>query len=159
MIRRPPRSTLFPYTTLFRSVAERVTRGGLLEADDRDDLARTHALALLALVGVHLVDLADPLLAVLGAVEHRGPGGELARVDPDVGQLAEVLVGLDLEGQAGERLGLVGPADDLALAVQRRADDGVDVERAGQVVDDRVEQRLDALVLEGRAGEDRVDLA
>src|SRR2546430_8196593 len=24
MIRRPPRSTLFPYTTLFRSVAERV---------------------------------------------------------------------------------------------------------------------------------------
>src|SRR3712207_7817359 len=25
MIRRPPRSTLFPYTTLFRSVLERVT--------------------------------------------------------------------------------------------------------------------------------------
>src|SRR2546430_12553811 len=29
MIRRPPRSTLFPYTTLFRSVAER--EGGLIE--------------------------------------------------------------------------------------------------------------------------------
>src|SRR3712207_8910114 len=27
MIRRPPRSTLFPYTTLFRSRAESVTRG------------------------------------------------------------------------------------------------------------------------------------
>src|SRR2546430_12580863 len=27
MIRRPPRSTLFPYTTLFRSVAERVVGG------------------------------------------------------------------------------------------------------------------------------------
>src|SRR2546426_8225022 len=26
MIRRPPRSTLFPYTTLFRSVAKEVTR-------------------------------------------------------------------------------------------------------------------------------------
>src|SRR5256885_10386320 len=26
MIRRPPRSTLFPYTTLFRSVVERRTR-------------------------------------------------------------------------------------------------------------------------------------
>src|SRR5256885_10187627 len=26
MIRRPPRSTLFPYTTLFRSVQERVNR-------------------------------------------------------------------------------------------------------------------------------------
>src|SRR2546430_10229864 len=32
MIRRPPRSTLFPYTTLFRSLAERVEAGGdLLE--------------------------------------------------------------------------------------------------------------------------------
>src|SRR2546422_7090980 len=27
MIRRPPRSTLFPYTTLFRSYAERLARG------------------------------------------------------------------------------------------------------------------------------------
>src|SRR3712207_7288474 len=27
MIRRPPRSTLFPYTTLFRSAAERIGQG------------------------------------------------------------------------------------------------------------------------------------
>src|SRR2546422_3048753 len=32
MIRRPPRSTLFPYTTLFRSPAFRATRAGLAEA-------------------------------------------------------------------------------------------------------------------------------
>src|SRR3712207_7225461 len=31
MIRRPPRSTLFPYTTLFRSVAEHVDAGAGLE--------------------------------------------------------------------------------------------------------------------------------
>src|ERR687890_842048 len=108
-------------------VAERVTRGGLLQADDRDDLAGAHAIALLALVGVHLVDLADPLLAVLGAVEHRGPRGELAGVHADVGQLAEVLVGLDLEGQRRERLALVGVPEDLGLAVQRGADDRLDV--------------------------------
>src|SRR5437764_9155305 len=35
MIRRPPRSTLFPYTTLFRSVCAR--RG---EVDARDELVR-----------------------------------------------------------------------------------------------------------------------
>src|SRR3712207_8580140 len=29
MIRRPPRSTLFPYTTLFRSVAQRVADAAL----------------------------------------------------------------------------------------------------------------------------------
>src|SRR2546427_7947637 len=32
MIRRPPRSTLFPYTTLFRSVMQRL-RSGRLQAD------------------------------------------------------------------------------------------------------------------------------
>src|SRR5258705_3285579 len=33
MIRRPPRSTLFPYTTLFRSLPERAA-GDLLDAGD-----------------------------------------------------------------------------------------------------------------------------
>src|SRR2546425_10081369 len=36
MIRRPPRSTLFPYTTLFRSIAGS-------ELDDRDDVLQTFA--------------------------------------------------------------------------------------------------------------------
>src|SRR2546422_6222692 len=39
MIRRPPRSTLFPYTTLFRSLADQVaeTTGGFGVADDLVD--------------------------------------------------------------------------------------------------------------------------
>src|SRR3712207_7356870 len=39
MIRRPPRSTLFPYTTLFRS-RSRAARGAFLQARDRHDRAR-----------------------------------------------------------------------------------------------------------------------
>src|SRR3712207_7443833 len=43
MIRRPPRSTLFPYTTLFRSdgrvVADALPRHELLELLARDDVA------------------------------------------------------------------------------------------------------------------------
>src|SRR2546427_12646333 len=41
MIRRPPRSTLFPYTTLFRSLDERaqVTGGAVRELDDAGRLA------------------------------------------------------------------------------------------------------------------------
>src|SRR5256885_11640939 len=38
MIRRPPRSTLFPYTTLFRSYIELV-RGALAEKSGRIELA------------------------------------------------------------------------------------------------------------------------
>src|SRR3989441_7528936 len=46
MIRRPPRSTLFPYTTLFRSPG----RDGVLDRDDDD--------------------VAQPTVAALGAPEH-----------------------------------------------------------------------------------------
>src|SRR5260221_2132543 len=37
MIRRPPRSTLFPYTTLFRSVQRRGVRLGMLGIAQADD--------------------------------------------------------------------------------------------------------------------------
>src|SRR3712207_8056534 len=49
MIRRPPRSTLFPYTTLFRSKAERNARDGAepslaagVESDDGSDADGCH---------------------------------------------------------------------------------------------------------------------
>src|SRR5256885_11697306 len=44
MIRRPPRSTLFPYTTLFRSISGELHAGGLRaagqQASGRDVVAR-----------------------------------------------------------------------------------------------------------------------
>src|SRR3989454_5022677 len=39
MIRRPPRSTLFPYTTLFRSHRARVCLEAQVELPERNDLA------------------------------------------------------------------------------------------------------------------------
>ena len=36
MIRRPPRSTLFPYTTLFRSYIDRISLGHGIRRDDRE---------------------------------------------------------------------------------------------------------------------------
>src|SRR3712207_6936756 len=64
MIRRPPRSTLFPYTTLFRSVVE----GG----HEADVLGQQHPVA--EDVAGHVADTDD---------------GEVLRGDVDV-QLAEV---------------------------------------------------------------------
>ena len=107
-------------------VAQRVAGGGVLEAHHGDDVAGADAGDLLTLVGVHLVDLADPLLAVLGAVEHLGAGLERAGVDPDVGQLAQVRVAHDLERQRGERLVVARAArQDLVLVA-----DGVALDRA-----------------------------
>src|SRR2546427_11723981 len=92
MIRRPPRSTLFPYTTLFRSHAgggEQLLRGGplLLEQREQDVLGRH-------------VGVAQRLGLLVGAVERprdfarqRGLGG-----GPRLfGEAVELSLGLGLE--------------------------------------------------------------
>src|SRR2546427_6520670 len=69
MIRRPPRSTLFPYTTLFRScsrLAERRVRGG----EDRERVARVDA------------DRAGPVIAASRASPPRRSGDHDLSVPP-----------------------------------------------------------------------------
>src|SRR3712207_9266177 len=88
MIRRPPRSTLFPYTTLFRSGAG-VAEGGVevpVHEDDRVRHAVEDGVAALLL----LLDLAEGALHGGGhRVERRGEGTELV---PAVGVYALVEV-------------------------------------------------------------------
>src|SRR2546426_4903254 len=63
MIRRPPRSTLFPYTTLFRSVeADRRAQHPVLAHASRLALAQQHA------VGAE--DRREPLLGGVRSEEH-----------------------------------------------------------------------------------------
>src|SRR2546427_8778378 len=69
MIRRPPRSTLFPYTTLFRSSA----LAGI--EDDKEKTTMTLA-AIDFLWQTHQVEKADDLLKTLAADKElaKGPG-------------------------------------------------------------------------------------
>src|SRR3712207_7384537 len=75
MIRRPPRSTLFPYTTLFRSDVERAVRG--VARAERVRAARSRRLheadLLHASVGVAPLP-ADERAAVGGLEVHDGVG-------------------------------------------------------------------------------------
>ena len=91
-------------------------------------------------------------------VEHAPAGLEVAGVDAEVGQLADERVGHDLEGERRERLAVIGVAHDDLVGLRVQALDRRHVERRREVVDDRVEQRLHALVLERRAAEDRREL-
>src|SRR5256886_10653812 len=108
MIRRPPRSTLFPYTTLFRSVGAVV-----LPRDERALLpVRTDRLRAEQLVKRHWGG--GPRLVRAGAEES---GRGLLRIGPEqqrhLPRLAEVLlVGLDVVlGEAErERRGRAGTA-------------------------------------------------
>ena len=78
-------------------------------------------------------------------------------VDAEEGQLAHVRVGRDLEGQGAERLAVVQVRRTSAPVPGSIADHRRHVERRRQVVDDRVEHRLHALVLQGGAGQDGHD--
>jgi len=111
---------------------------------------------------VHHQQPADALGLAGADVEDPAARLELARVDAEVGELADVGVGHDLERERREGLFIGGVANRRALArlgalVGLEALDRLHVERARQVVEDRVEQRLHALVLEARAAEDRRD--
>ena len=137
--------------------AQGVAGEGVLEAHGRRDVTRVDLVDLLAMVRVHLEDAADPLALPLDRVEHVRACLERPRVDPEERQLAHERVRGDLERQGREGL-LVGDlADGLLIRVGVDAQHRRHVERRRQVVDDRVEHRLDALVLERGAREDAHD--
>src|SRR3712207_8096996 len=60
MIRRPPRSTLFPYTTLFRSDDDRLAHAGEHRAHPLRGSADGEDLLVVARRGVAEEDLAEP---------------------------------------------------------------------------------------------------
>ena len=123
--------------------------------DERHDVAGEGGLLVLPVVGVHLQDAADPLLAVLRRVLDVRAGEQRAGVHPDVGEAPDERVGHDLERERGERRVVPGRAADLLAGLGVDAAHRRDVDRRGQVVHDRVEQGLDALVLERRSAEHR----
>ena len=140
-------------------VTQGVTGGGVLETNDGVDVAGRCGFHRVFFVGMHLEKLAQTLLLTLGGVDDLCAGVDLARVHPDVGELAEERVCGDLEGQTGERLVGRRLADDLDVFLTRRvADSRRHVQRRGQVVDDGVEHGLHTLVLECRTAQHQVGL-
>src|SRR3712207_9432718 len=91
MIRRPPRSTLFPYTTLFRSsvvrAATMITIYGLLSPLNRDKMSmNTLSLTAIIMLAVHPLSLWDTgfqlsFLAVTGIFAYARPLSRLFRAD------------------------------------------------------------------------------
>src|SRR2546430_13096067 len=110
MIRRPPRSTLFPYTTLFRSA--RYDRGSCTSRAQRPLRAERGA----ALAGRSRLQLP------LGALYQDGGLDELQRVDDGLHLAAPDLLGPPALGERGDglhrfRVGLLFQ-DRLEVAVQ-----------------------------------------
>ena len=139
-------------------VAERVAGRRIAQPDRGHDVSRRDLRDVLPVIGVHLQDAADAFFLVFGGVVDIRPGLQSAGVHAEVRELADVGVGDDLEGQRRERLGRIGLARLGLTGLGMPAHHRRHVHRRGQVIHDRVQERLDALVAEGAAGEHRHDL-
>src|SRR5262249_40172648 len=106
-----------------------------------------------ALVGVHLKEAANALAGTLGGVVDIAAGVQNAGVNANVCDMADKRVGHDLEGQRGERLIVGSAAGDGFFGVRIETFNRRNIEGRRQVVDDRIEQRLNALVFKGGAGQ------
>ncbi len=104
---------------------------------------------------MHQQHAADALLLVLHRVEQRRAGFHLARIDAAEGERADERVIHDLEGEHRERLGIGRRARRLLAGLEVDALHRRHIERRRQIVDDSVEHRLHALILEGGAAQDR----
>src|SRR5436305_4556182 len=70
MLRRPPRTTLFPYTTLFRSAGLAVNRGIVVDAGMGTSDGDIYALGECAEVGGQVYGLVAPLYEMARSEEH-----------------------------------------------------------------------------------------
>ena len=138
-------------------IAERLARARILEARESDDVAGVGFLDLFAIGGVHQVHAADALFLVARGVGQRHAALELARVDAAERDRADVLEAHDLEGQQRQRVFVDRPAQGRLARLDIDARECLAIGGRGQEVDDGVEQRLHALVLEGRAAHHRIE--
>ena len=78
-------------------IAERITRGGVLQADRSSDIAGVDLVDVLAVVCMHLQDTAHALTVVLHRVEDRCTGLNRAGIHTEVAQLTDKRVGCNLK--------------------------------------------------------------
>ena len=135
-------------------VAQRIACRGGFHTRQSNDVAGKGLFNVLAVIGVHFQDTSDFFLLVLHRVEQCALL-QLAGIDAAEGQRTHERIVHHLEGES-RKWRVIGrwPAV-FGFAVEQNALDGGNVERARHIVDNRVEQRLDALVLERRAAQYR----
>ena len=141
------------------AIADRLARPRLLQARQRDDVASIGFLDVLAVVGVHQQHAADALTAIAGRIDDARAADQRARIDAAERDRADERIVHDLEGQHRHRRFVVGQTLDFLAGLDVDALGRRNIQRARQEVDDRVEQGLDALVLEGRTAQHRIEHA
>src|SRR2546427_13192463 len=104
MIRRPPRSTLFPYTTLFRSVvlisisSRKMSRASRRSASDRPDWVAPTRGSRASVSAAHATRATKRITRRMASIYRIGPEAERAQDGADAGPLidrTDVVVGVE----------------------------------------------------------------
>ena len=106
-------------------------------------------------VGVHEQHATDPFSSTLHCIQDRGPALQDAGIDPEKGQRTDIGIVHDLEGQSGKRFVISAAAFDQTVGIRQHAANMRDIARGRQIIDDGVQQGLNALVLEGGTAQNR----
>ena len=136
-------------------VTEGIAGGGVLQADERDDITRNSAVDVSAVDGVHLEQAANALFLALHRVEDTGALVQDTRVNASKRKRTDEGVVHDLECKGGEGLRVRRLTLHRRIVLGVHALDSRDVERRRHVVDNGIEKRLDAFVLESSAKNNR----
>ena len=105
-------------------VADRLAGRGVAEADGGGDIAGVHLPDLLALVGMHLEEPADPGAAPADRVQDGVAGAQDPGINTEEGELPHVGIGHHLEDERGERRIVPRLPDDEILGDGRLAGRG-----------------------------------
>src|SRR5512139_3574435 len=141
-----------------RDITQRIARSHILQTHGRSDVTCADFLDFFALVGVHLQDATDALLAALDRVVNRVARIHHARIDAEENQLAHIGIGCDLERQ-GREFFFIGRLTMTLFAILKLTLHRGDIGRRRHQLDHFVEHGLNTLVLERGAAHHRHNFA
>src|SRR3989475_4874372 len=145
MIRRPPRSTLFPYTTLFRSAVRGIS-----------DLITVHGLINLDFADVRTI-MSEMGMAMMGAAVAQGENRAVEAAQKAIS--SPLLEDLSIQGALGVLINITGPPDlslhevnEAATLIQEEAEDDANI-IFGAVIDESMGDEVRITVIATGFGE------
>ena len=138
--------------------AQRVAGSDILQADAGGNIPGVQFVHLMAIVGLHQHDASDAFFLAFHRIPHRIAFFQRPGIDADKGQLSDIGVGHQLEGQRRERFVVVRVTFSglpfLIHALNRR-----DIQRRWHQLNHRIEHPLHAFVFKRAAAQHRLDFA
>ncbi len=135
-------------------VAESIARAGVFQTHNSGDLTGVHSVDVLTMVRVHVQQTAETLALAADGVHRCFAGLNGAGVDTDERQASDERVRHHLEDETGKGAVHVRGESDLFVRLGVHADNGRNIQRRGQEIDNGIEQLLHAFVLVRRTAED-----